>query len=103
VIRWLKANPQVKVEVEGHCDERGTNEYNLALGAKRAESNRYLIDLGISPDRLRPSVTAKSFLCAESRMKLAGQRIGAADLSSPNILVQGRLVNAIDIQALAPM
>ena len=50
---WLKANPQVRVEVEGHCDERGTNEYNLALGAKRAESvKRYLIDLGISPDRL---------------------------------------------------
>lgn len=50
---WLKANPQVKVQVEGHCDERGTNEYNLALGAKRAESvKRYLIDLGISADRL---------------------------------------------------
>ena len=50
---WLKANPQVRVEIEGHCDERGTNEYNLALGAKRADSvKRYLIDLGISPDRL---------------------------------------------------
>jgi len=51
-VTWLKANPQVRVEVEGHCDERGTSEYNLALGAKRAESvKRYLIDLGISPDR----------------------------------------------------
>lgn len=50
---WLKANPQARVEVEGHCDERGTNEYNLALGAKRAESvKRYLIDLGVSPSRL---------------------------------------------------
>lgn len=50
---WLKANPRVRVEVEGHCDERGTNEYNLALGAKRAESvKRYLMDLGISRDRL---------------------------------------------------
>ncbi len=50
---WLKANPQVKVEIEGHCDERGTNEYNLALGAKRAESvKQYLIDLGISPSTL---------------------------------------------------
>ncbi|MBI2232224.1 MAG: OmpA family protein [Deltaproteobacteria bacterium] len=50
---WLKANAQVGVEIEGHCDERGNNEYNLALGAKRAESvKRYLIDLGISPDRL---------------------------------------------------
>lgn len=50
---WLKANPQAKVEVEGHCDERGTNEYNLALGAKRAESvKRYLMDLGVSPNVL---------------------------------------------------
>ena len=46
---WLKANSPATVQVEGHCDERGTNEYNLALGAKRAESvKRYLIDLGIS-------------------------------------------------------
>lgn len=52
-VAWLKANPQIRVEVEGHCDERGTNEYNLALGAKRAESvKRYLIDLGISPGTL---------------------------------------------------
>jgi peptidoglycan-associated lipoprotein len=50
---WLKANPQAKVEIEGHCDARGTNEYNLALGAKRAESvKRYLMDLGISPNVL---------------------------------------------------
>ncbi len=50
---WLKSNSLTKVQVEGHCDERGTNEYNLALGAKRTESvKRYLIDLGISPDRL---------------------------------------------------
>ena len=50
---WLKTNLRVRVEIEGHCDERGTNEYNLALGAKRAESaKRYLIDLGISPGTL---------------------------------------------------
>jgi len=50
---WLKANLQGRVEVEGHCDERGTSEYNIALGAKRAESaKRYLIDLGISPSTL---------------------------------------------------
>ena len=52
-VTWLKTNPRVRVEIEGHCDERGTNEYNLALGAKRAESaKRYLIDLGISPGTL---------------------------------------------------
>jgi peptidoglycan-associated lipoprotein len=50
---WLKANPQSRVEVEGYCDERGTSGYNLALGAKRAESaKRYLIDLEISPSTL---------------------------------------------------
>ena len=35
---WLKANPTANVEIEGHCDERGTTEYNLALGAKRARA-----------------------------------------------------------------
>jgi peptidoglycan-associated lipoprotein len=50
---WLKANSPTGVQIEGHCDERGTSEYNLALGAKRAESvKRYLIDLGISPTTL---------------------------------------------------
>jgi peptidoglycan-associated lipoprotein len=40
--------------IEGHCDERGSDEYNLALGARRAETvARYLKDLGVSPDRLR--------------------------------------------------
>ncbi len=50
---WMKSNPSARVEVEGHCDERGTNEYNLALGAKRAQSARdYLVSLGIGPNRL---------------------------------------------------
>lgn len=50
---WLKNNPSARVDVEGHCDERGTNEYNLALGAKRAQAAReYLVSLGIAPDRL---------------------------------------------------
>ncbi|MBI4524450.1 MAG: peptidoglycan-associated lipoprotein Pal [Deltaproteobacteria bacterium] len=50
---WLKTNPAVRVEIEGHCDERGTNEYNLALGAKRAQSVKdYLVTLGINADRL---------------------------------------------------
>ena len=50
---WLKSNPAVRVEIEGHCDERGTSDYNLALGAKRAQAAReYLASLGIAPDRL---------------------------------------------------
>jgi peptidoglycan-associated lipoprotein len=64
---WLKSNSLTKVQVEGHCDERGTTEYNLALGAKRAESvKRYLIDLGISPDRLSTiSYGEELLLCNE--------------------------------------
>ncbi|HUV51415.1 MAG TPA: peptidoglycan-associated lipoprotein Pal [Anaerolineae bacterium] len=50
---WLRNNPDVSVIVEGHCDERGTNEYNIALGDRRAESARtYLINLGIADSRL---------------------------------------------------
>jgi peptidoglycan-associated lipoprotein len=50
---WLKSNPAARVDIEGHCDERGTNEYNLALGAKRAQAAKdYLISLGIAQDRL---------------------------------------------------
>jgi len=50
---WLKKNPSARVEIEGHCDERGTSEYNLALGAKRAQSAKdYLATLGIAGDRL---------------------------------------------------
>jgi peptidoglycan-associated lipoprotein len=50
---WLKANPNARVEIEGHCDDRGTNEYNLALGAKRAQSAReYLTTLGVAGGRL---------------------------------------------------
>ena len=51
---WLKANPAALVEIEGHCDERGTTEYNLALGAKRARGAMdYLVSLGILPARIK--------------------------------------------------
>src|SRR5215469_3578138 len=50
---WLKRNPAARIEIEGHCDSRGTNEYNLALGAKRAQAAKdYLANLGISAERL---------------------------------------------------
>ena len=50
---WLRQNPDATVTVEGHCDERGTNEYNLALGDRRAESAKaFLVDLGIDPARM---------------------------------------------------
>jgi peptidoglycan-associated lipoprotein len=50
---WLKANPKAKVRIEGHCDERGTIEYNQALGQRRAASaKKYLTDLGVSGKRI---------------------------------------------------
>ena len=49
----LKDKPSIKVQVEGHCDARGGIQYNLALGEKRANSvKKFLIDLGVSADRL---------------------------------------------------
>ena len=52
-VAWLKQNSNVTVTIEGHCDERGTREYNLALGEKRAQAvKNYLIGLGINPDRV---------------------------------------------------
>lgn len=51
--RWLQRYPAVRVRIEGNCDERGTREYNLALGARRAASVRtFLIDHGVAPDRI---------------------------------------------------
>jgi peptidoglycan-associated lipoprotein len=50
---WLRENDDVTVTIEGHCDARGTNEYNLALGDRRAESSKaFLVDLGIAASRI---------------------------------------------------
>jgi len=51
---WLAANPAVTVTIEGHADERGTRDYNLALGARRAQSARdFLLTQGVPASRLR--------------------------------------------------
>jgi peptidoglycan-associated lipoprotein len=50
---WLKAHPSVKISVEGHCDERNTEDYNLALGWRRANAAKsYLVALGVAADRI---------------------------------------------------
>ncbi len=52
-MEWLKANPSARVQVEGHCDERGAEDYNMALGAKRAHAAmEYLSTLGIAASRI---------------------------------------------------
>lgn len=53
-ISWLESNPDIKITIEGHCDERGTREYNIALGEKRAvAAKNYLEKGGISADRIK--------------------------------------------------
>lgn len=53
-VKWLKANPQTALLIEGHCDERGTREYNLGLGERRAKAARdYLVSAGINPKRIK--------------------------------------------------
>jgi peptidoglycan-associated lipoprotein len=53
-VRWLKANPSATIVIEGHCDERGTREYNLALGQRRARAARdYVVAAGIDAKRVK--------------------------------------------------
>ena len=50
---WMQKNPEANIEIAGNCDERGTNEYNMALGERRANTaKKYLVSMGIASDRL---------------------------------------------------
>jgi peptidoglycan-associated lipoprotein len=72
---WLKKWSSVKLLIEGHCDEKGTEEYNLALGEKRAKSTYdYLISLGISADRLKIISYGKSQPIDPGHNEVAWQR-----------------------------
>lgn len=52
-LRILQANPDLRIEIVGHCDERGSDEYNLALGQRRSVSaKQFLVDRGINPERV---------------------------------------------------
>ena len=68
---WINANPQVMVLIEGHADERGTREYNVALGARRATAvEQFLIQQGVAPGRLSTVSYGKERpveVCAEQR------------------------------------
>ena len=53
-VDWMKSNPDATILVEGHCDERGTNDYNLALGDRRARATmNYLVARGVAASRIR--------------------------------------------------
>jgi peptidoglycan-associated lipoprotein len=69
---WLKSNPNYLLLIEGHCDERGTSDYNLALGDRRAKAaSNHLVAQGINSDRIttvsygeeRPACTEKNEAC----------------------------------------
>jgi peptidoglycan-associated lipoprotein len=66
--QWLAKYPAIRVTLEGHCDERGTREYNLALGARRANAvKEYLVSQGVSTGRLETVSYGKERpLCTES-------------------------------------
>ncbi|RMD52125.1 MAG: peptidoglycan-associated lipoprotein Pal [Nitrospirae bacterium] len=79
LVSWLKEHGGVKILLEGHCDERGTNEYNLALGERRAIAVKdYLVFSGISPDRIetvsygeeRPLCTEKTESCYQKNRRV---------------------------------
>jgi peptidoglycan-associated lipoprotein len=70
--KWLKTNTNALILIEGHCDERGTSEYNLALGDRRAKATmNYLVSQGVQPSRItlisygkeRPQCTAHNEQC----------------------------------------
>ena len=67
-VEWLKSNPTVKIQIEGNCDERGTIEYNQALGQRRAASaKQYLTDMGISARRISlVSYGKEKSVCSDS-------------------------------------
>lgn len=85
---WLQTYSSVNVTIEGHCDERGTREYNLALGARRANSVKdYLVSLGVNPSRIttisygkeRPAVLGSNEgAWAENRRSVTVVTSGAA-------------------------
>ena len=82
---WLKANANVNVTIEGHADERGTREYNLALGQKRAEAvAKSLTLLGVASSQVEPVSFGKERPIAEgsteqawARNRMAAAKVGA--------------------------
>jgi peptidoglycan-associated lipoprotein len=82
---WLSKYPAVQLTIEGNCDERGTREYNLALGARRANAvKEYLVSLGVSASRLQTISYGKERpICTESNEECWAQnRRGVSTITS---------------------
>lgn len=83
---WLKKYPANAITVQGHCDERGTREYNLALGERRANSvKNYLIALGINPNRIKTISYGKErpAVAGSNKAAWAQNRRGVTVVSQP--------------------
>ena len=75
---WLQNHRAAKVQIEGHCDERGTTDYNLALGEQRARATRdYLVNLGVAGDRLTTVSYGKERPLDPRATRPRGRRTGA--------------------------
>ena len=82
---WLQKYPSIRVTIEGDCDERGTREYNLALGARRANAvKEYLVSLGVSAARIDTISYGKEHpICSESTEECWAQnRRGVTTITS---------------------
>lgn len=81
---WIKANPDVKVVIEGHCDERGTNEYNLALGERRSKTVLdFLIALGVKPEQMSTVSYGEERPAAQGHNEAAWSQNRRAEFSMP--------------------
>ena len=77
----LLRNLRVQIEIQGHCDERGTEEYNLALGQRRAEvARRYLVDVGVSSSRIETNSFGESMPAVRGHDEAAWSRNRRAEL-----------------------
>ena len=91
---WLRKYPQVRVTIEGHCDERGTREYNLALGDRRATAAKnFLVSQGVSMDNISATGFGKNDPVASNDTAQ-----GRAQNRRVNLVVSG---NAIGVQQSA--
>ncbi|NKB90015.1 MAG: peptidoglycan-associated lipoprotein Pal [Acidobacteria bacterium] len=77
---WLRENPNARIIVEGHCDERGTRRYNLDLGERRAEAARSaLVQLGVDPQRIEVVSYGEELPSVEASNESAWQANRRAD------------------------
>lgn len=82
---WLKRHPNAKIIIEGHCDQRGTRDYNIALGKKRADAvKQFLIELGVKPENIETTSYGKDKPAAEA---IAGKEEEAYALNRRTVTV----------------